>query len=106
MWMVVIGDDKEEIAHLKQCLVEEFEIKDLGTLRYFLGIEVARSDKMIFISQRKYILNLLEEICMLDYKPAVSAIEANRRLQSGIGESLNLVRYQRLVSRLIYPSNT
>ncbi len=43
--IVVTGDDKEEMALLKECLAQEFEIKDLGRLKYFLGIEVARSDK-------------------------------------------------------------
>ena len=42
--------DKEKLS-LKHCLVQEFEIKDLGKLKYFLGIEVAHSKKGIFISQ-------------------------------------------------------
>lgn len=40
---------------------EEFEIKELGMLKYFLGIEVAHSRKGIFISQQKYVLDLLTE---------------------------------------------
>ncbi|XP_073101291.1 uncharacterized protein [Elaeis guineensis] len=61
------GDDSEEIAHLKAQLAQAFEVKDLGHLRYFLGIEVARSSKGIFFSQRKYILDLLTEIGRLIY---------------------------------------
>lgn len=57
--IVVTGNDTEEIARLKKLLAKEFKIKDLGKLQYFLGIEVARSAKRIFISQRKYILDLL-----------------------------------------------
>lgn len=41
----VIGDDHEEIQNFKGKLAKEFEIKDLGNLRYFLGIEVARSKR-------------------------------------------------------------
>ena len=63
MWMT--ENDVEEVSLLKACLAKEFEMKDLGPLRYFLGIEVARSNKGIFISQRKYILDLLEETGML-----------------------------------------
>src|SRR5262249_17260499 len=84
----------------------EFEIKDLGKLRYFLGIEVARSYKGIFICQRKYILDLLKETGMMSCKPAESPIEANHRLQAGVGKSVELGRYQRLVGRLIYLSHT
>ena len=49
-----MGNDENEARRLKQELNKEFEIKDSGNLRYFLGIEVAKSRKGIFISQRKY----------------------------------------------------
>ena len=52
--MIITGDDKEEIRSLKEQLSCEFEIKDLGQLKYFLGIEVLRLKGGIFISQRKY----------------------------------------------------
>ena len=39
--IIVTGDDHEEIQNLKSKLTKEFKIKDLGSLRYFLGIEVA-----------------------------------------------------------------
>ncbi|CAL5418427.1 unnamed protein product [Camellia sinensis] len=104
--IVVTGNDEEEVTHLKMLLAKEFEIKDLGSLRYFLGIEVARSDKGIFLSQRKYILDLLEETGMLGCRPADSPIEANHHLCSGVGDLVEKERYQRLVGRLIYLSHT
>jgi len=104
--IVVTEDDKDEMAHLKELLAQEFEIKDLGKLQYLLGIEVARSKKGIFISQRKYILDLLKETGMLGCKPAESPIEINHRMQAGIGDSVDMGRYQRLVGRLIYLSHT
>jgi len=57
--MIIIGSDIKEITQLKNNLFREFEMKDLGRLKYFLGIEVLRSNKGIFISQRKYIMDLL-----------------------------------------------
>jgi len=57
----VNGDDIKK-GKLKIQLAKEFEIKDLGRLRCFLGIEVAYSKQVIFISQRKYVLDLLKEI--------------------------------------------
>jgi len=68
--MIITGSDVEEIAHLRNNLFREFEMKDLGGLKYLLGIEVLRSNKGIFISQRKYIMDLLAEIGMVDCKPA------------------------------------
>nr|XP_016505430.1 PREDICTED: uncharacterized mitochondrial protein AtMg00810-like [Nicotiana tabacum] len=99
------GDDKKGISRLKKLLAYEFEIKDLGKLQYFLGIEAARSKRGIFISQRKYILDLLKETGMTGCRPAESPIESNHKLQSGVGESIDKERCQRLVGRLIYLSH-
>ena len=49
--IIVIGDDLEGRKALRKCLFQEFERKKLGKLKYFLGIEVARSRHVIFISQ-------------------------------------------------------
>ena len=54
--MIITGNDAEEIQELKQKLFLEFEMKDLGNLKYFLGIKVLRSKQGIFIHQKKYIL--------------------------------------------------
>lgn len=63
------GNDNEEMSKLKTYLATKFGIKDLDTLQYFKGIEVARSKQGIVVSQRKYILNTLGEIGMLACKP-------------------------------------
>lgn len=49
--IIITGDDDTEISRLKKNLSQEFEIKDLGQLRYFLDIEIARSPKGIVLSQ-------------------------------------------------------
>ena len=48
--IILTGDHDEEILQLKHFLAKEFEIKDLGNLKYFLGMEVARSKKGIVVS--------------------------------------------------------
>jgi len=63
--IIITGDDTLEIARLKRNLSKEFEVKDPGQLRYFLGIEIARSPRGIVLSQRKYVLDLLNETRML-----------------------------------------
>ena len=64
-------DDDKERKFLNQCLAKEFEIKALGRLKYFLGIEVAHSRQGIFISQQKYVMDLLKEIGKTTCKPEV-----------------------------------
>ncbi|RVW53241.1 Retrovirus-related Pol polyprotein from transposon TNT 1-94 [Vitis vinifera] len=83
--MVVIGNDPEERKALQNYLSREFEMKDLGPLKYFLGIEVSRSSEGIFLSQRKYALDLLQETGMLGCQPVNTPIEEvdDRRSTSG-----------------------
>ena len=51
--IILTGDDETELAALKKKLAKEFQIKDLGILKYFLGMEFARSKEGIFVNQRK-----------------------------------------------------
>lgn len=105
--MIITGDDVEEISRLQKYLATEFEMKNLGGLKYFLGIEVTRSEHGIFLSQRKYVLDLLTEIGMLDCKPAYTPIVQNHRLGKYPDQTpTNKERYQRLVGKLIYLSHT
>jgi hypothetical protein len=79
----------------------------LGTLEYFLGIEVARSKHGILISQRKYILDLLKETGMLGCKATDNPVEVNVKLgECGKNPLVDKGKYQRLVRRLIYLSHT
>jgi len=66
--MIITGDYEIEKQTLTERLATQFEMKDLGKLKYFLRIEVAYSRQDIFISQRKYILDLLKETGMLGCK--------------------------------------
>ena len=74
-------NDELERQTLRQCLTKEFEIKELGRLKYFLGIEVAHSKQGIFISRREYVTNLLKEIGKLVCKPASTPIDPNHSLE-------------------------
>ncbi|KAM2798564.1 hypothetical protein COP1_003511 [Malus domestica] len=82
-------------------------MKDLGGLKYFLGIEVAHSRDGIYLSQRKYVLDLLSETGMLACKPVETPIVQNHHLAIYQDQvPTNKERYQRLVGRLIYLSLT
>ena len=78
--MVVTGNDPEERKALQNYLSREFEMKDLGPLKYFLGIEVSRSSEGIFLSQRKYALDLLQETGMSGCQPVNTLIEESLKL--------------------------
>ena len=80
--LVITGSNLQGIELLKQQLNREFDIKDLGKLKYFLGIEVARSHKGIFLSQRKYTLDLLKETGKLGVKPANIPMEYNNKFDT------------------------
>ena len=53
--IIMTRDDSEEFKRLKKVLANKFEIKDLGELKYFLKMEFTRSERGIFVSQRKYV---------------------------------------------------
>ncbi|XP_028096256.1 uncharacterized protein LOC114296180 [Camellia sinensis] len=86
--MKALRDDNEEILRLKKYLAIEFEIKNLGNLKYFLGIEVARSKDGIFNCQRKYVLDLLKETGMLGSKACDTLLEPNHKLSDDSGGAI------------------
>ena len=101
--IVITGSDHDGIWKIKQDLFSHFQTKDLGKLKYFLGIEIAQSNSGVVMSQRKYVLDILEETGMLDCKPVDIPMDPNVKLVPGQGELLqDLGRYRRLVGRLNY----
>ncbi|GJV52471.1 ribonuclease H-like domain-containing protein [Tanacetum coccineum] len=68
--IIITGNNVFEIEKFKVFLKSKFMIKDLGKLKYFLGIKVIDTDKGICLNQRKYVLDLLSEYGMLACKPA------------------------------------
>ncbi|KAK3017572.1 hypothetical protein RJ639_006639 [Escallonia herrerae] len=105
--MVVTGNDPEEREALQGHLSREFKMKDLGPLKYFLGIEVSRSKKGIFLSQRKYALDLLRETGMLACQPVDTPVEEGLKLRIESNQvPVDKGRYQRLVGRLMYLAHT
>ncbi|CAJ2653166.1 unnamed protein product [Trifolium pratense] len=104
--IVLTGDDIVEMARVKEKLALDFEIKDLGSMRYFLGMEVARSKDGIVVSQQKYILDLLKETGMSGCRPADTPMDPNAKLWEEGSVPVDTGRYQRLVGKLIYLSHT
>ncbi|KAK2995291.1 hypothetical protein RJ640_013500 [Escallonia rubra] len=101
--ILLTGNDLQEIERLKNFLLKRFRIKDLGDLKYFLGIEFSRSKKGIFMSQRKYALDILQDLGLLGVRPDKFPMEQNLKLTPTDGILLSdQTKYRRLVGRLIY----
>ena len=100
--IVITGSDSKGISSLKFFLQSQFHTKDLGMLRYFLGIEVMRSKHRIFLSQGKYEFNLLSETRKLGVKSCNSLMVSGVHLTREGKTFEDLESYRRLVSKLNY----
>ena len=90
------------ISSLKSFLHDQFHIKDLGMLKYFLGVEVMRSKRGIFLSQRKYVLDLLSKTGKLATKPCQSPMAQSLHLTRAGELFEEPKRHRRLVGKLNY----
>ncbi|XP_039158919.1 uncharacterized mitochondrial protein AtMg00810-like [Eucalyptus grandis] len=111
-----MGNDKAAIDNFKDYLHATFHIKDLGAPKYFIGIEIARSDQGISLSQRKFVLEFISEVGLSGCRPTMIPIEQNIKLTTaeydrGISQNDDPILkdpsgYQRLVGKLIYLTTT
>ena len=100
----ITRSDSKGISSLKSFLQSQFHTKDLGMLRYFLGIEIMRSKHGIFLSQRKYVLDLLSETGKFGVKPCNFLMAPSVHLTKE-GETFeDPEKYRRLVGKLNYHS--
>ncbi|PKI72225.1 hypothetical protein CRG98_007423 [Punica granatum] len=100
--LILTGNDPSSCSRFKQYLDHCFHIKDLGKLKYFVGIEVARTTDNLFLCQRKYTLDILTE-CGIGARPVNLPMEQNLKLTSDSGGELqDPFQYRRLVGQLIY----
>ncbi|XP_042952146.1 uncharacterized mitochondrial protein AtMg00810-like [Carya illinoinensis] len=101
--VLLASDNLIEIQQLKIFLHDKFTIKDLGQLKYFLGLEVARSKPGISLYQRKYTLDILQDAGLTGSKPAAFPMESTLKLSA---DDPNLYEdasgYRRLIGRLLY----
>ena len=78
--MIIIGDNLNGIQELKDFLSQQFEMKDLGHLSYFLGLEITYSTDGLYITQAKYASELLSRTGLTDNKTVDTPIELNAHL--------------------------
>lgn len=110
--LLLTGNSHQLIQELKDSLHSRFKMKNLGDLKYFLGIEILRSKTGILLNQRKYALELISDTGLSGAKPANTPLEANIKLTTVEHDELlgvtddsvlkDVTSYQRLVGRLLY----
>ena len=100
--ILITGNDIASIDATKKFLHSNFRIKKLGNLKYFLGIEVSTSKSGIFISQRKYALEIIADAGLLGSAPIDTPMERGLKLSDESDLLKNSSQYRRLVGRLIY----
>jgi hypothetical protein len=104
--IVLTGDSMTEITDIKTNLHRTFGIKDLGVLKFFLGLEVAHSTKGITLSQRQYCLDLLVETGDLGCKPSSIPMDPSPKLHHDDNPPYtDITSYRTLVGKLLYLTN-
>ncbi|GJX69854.1 ribonuclease H-like domain-containing protein [Tanacetum coccineum] len=107
---IITGNSLDEIKNFKLFLKSKFMIKDLGVMKYFLGIEVLDNSNGICMTQRKYCLELIHEFGLLAAKPVTTPLPENCVLAMDESESdkflKNIFEYQKLLGKLIYLTHT
>lgn len=101
--ILLTGNDPGCTADLKEVLDKNFGLKDLGSLRYFLGLEIARNQRGIILNQRKYALEILQDTGLIGSKPVNTPMEQNLHLSKDERRPItDLSQYRRLICRLLY----
>ena len=101
--VIIVGNNQTKIEDTKSSLDTSFSTKYLGDLKYFLGIEVARTTEGLVLSQRKYTIDILEDSGLLGCRPSQFPMEQNLKLDKGEDEErADVNAYRRLVGRLLY----
>jgi hypothetical protein len=104
-----LAGDKKQIVQCKKDLTSEFEMKDLGLLHYFLGLEIWQRSDGIFLSQGKYTVDILRKFGMDKSKPMATPMEMNlKKLRESTSDSdlVDPTMYRQLIGSLMYLVNS
>jgi hypothetical protein len=96
-----------QLDSFKHAMQSEFEMTDLGIMKYFLGIEVDQSTKGIFVCQQKYATDIIKRFCMEDCNPTETPIPLGTKLsKQDEGPTIDSTLYKILVGILLYLTTT
>jgi hypothetical protein len=95
------------ITECKKRLASEFEMKYLGLMHYFLGLEVWQSHGRIFLNQGKYTVKILKRFDMLECKPMNTPMEAKLKLLvDTLSKLIDATLYKHIIGSMMYLTNT
>lgn len=101
--IIVASPDESLLLDTKTMLERHFKLIILGDLKYFLGLEIAKSSKGIHLCQRKYTLQLLQDTGFTTAKPLPVPLDSTITLNDVDGDPFtNIAQYRRLIGRLMY----
>jgi hypothetical protein len=104
-----LTDSERLIDECKQELTYEFEMKDLGMMNYFLGLEVWQRTDEIFLSQGKYIVETLNKFSMIDCKSMPTSMVMNLKKRNDASTDsceIDPHLYREFIGSLMYLVNT
>ncbi|KAI3758794.1 hypothetical protein L6452_06366 [Arctium lappa] len=105
--VIVTGDTNSEIDNLKTFLHDTFKIKDLGQLNYFLGLEFLRGDNGMFLTQKKYLTELLQEYGIVSSEGVTTPLPCHLKLIPDMPHPLDdPSKYRQLVGKLNFLVHT
>ena len=103
--LLLIGEEKL-IKDEKRKLVAEFEMKELGMMHYFLGMEVWQSTNGVFLGLGSCIIEILKRFGMMDYNEIPTPMASNLKLLcDASSESVEAIVYRQMIGSLIYLTN-
>ena len=103
---ILVAGTLENIKFVKSVLQEKFDVKDMGEAAFYLGMEITRDrpNKTLFLTQRRYIRDLLQKFEMTEAGTRSVPMDVSTRLSKDAGEPLHNGRYSELVGGLLYAS--
>ena len=104
---LILTGDEQLMLSCKADLAKEFEMKDLGLLHYFLGLEIWQRSDGLFVSQGKYAREILENFNMQGSKNIDTPLPTGWRKENATSaEVVDATVYRKLVGSLMYLVNT
>eukprot|EP00253_Pinus_taeda_P003965 PITA_03965 len=91
----------------KKNLATEFDMKDLGLMHYFLGLEVWQHKGEFFLGQGRYATEIPKRFRMEDYRPVATSMITNwKKIDASEGKDVDPILYRQLIGSLMYLVNT